>query len=132
MQLLSGMETVRAFLLPTDTANTGNGKTNAHTPQEVTRQTTKICGGFNGLSGENQGIRPTEIIWKSVGSCPDQYVENMPAVKSSSVMKLCVHHCSQEDMPQSVNANVVEVILGKVQFEPATEGFDSPFKLVPA
>ena len=49
-----------------------------------------------------------------------------------SIMPSGVHHCRQEDMPQSVNAEASEVVFGEIQPESAPETLDSSGKFVPS
>lgn len=45
-------------------------------------------------------------------------------------MRFSIYRGSQKNMSQSVNTEIIEVVLGKIQLESASEIFDSSFNLI--
>lgn len=46
------------------------------------------------------------------------------------IMRSGVYECGQEDVPEAVDAEVIEIIFGEIQFESSAEVSDPSFELI--
>ena len=53
-------------------------------------------------------------------------------IRGAVILPLRVYLSGQKDVPEPVNAEIVEVIIGKIQLKSASEIPDAPLEFVPA